>query len=422
MLFSWYEDLRYAARPKLAELLRGPIGRELDRAFFPVRDQISWRSAGTWFEKAEEKTGLSTWDPVAKRCFAELVEGYAASDRLSSFGRFTVRQYFLRRMANHLEMNETIRRHPEILDIPVQAPIVITGWFRTGTTLLHNLLRSDRRFRAPLMWELWRPCPPLDRRDDRYERAYALFEWNRALIPEQRPVHDVTADSPEECFFLLENAGPSLTALNSFQQPQHAQRLNEEVMDVAYGAMKTQLQILTWSLQRAGVKNARELRWCLKCPWHLWHLDSLTKIFPGAKVICTHRDPIKSLVSNASLSAITTRAFAPHGSVEEAKLGRWWMEYYDVGLRRSLEARERGVELFDLPLRSLLEDLEGSMEALYDFCGEAIGQTKLEVYRGTLAAQSRSRSGKHTYDAKRYGLNEAEIRERFAIVYDRFLR
>ena len=50
--------------------------------------------------------------------------------------------------------------HPEIRDVAVPRPLLVAGFGRTGSTLLHNLLALDAVARAPLLWELWTPSPP----------------------------------------------------------------------------------------------------------------------------------------------------------------------------------------------------------------------------------------------------------------------
>jgi len=50
-----------------------------------------------------------------------------------------------------------VAEHPEIRDVPIERPVFILGFPRTGTTLLHNLLAQDPAARPPA---LRRPVPP----------------------------------------------------------------------------------------------------------------------------------------------------------------------------------------------------------------------------------------------------------------------
>ena len=48
------------------------------------------------------------------------------------------------------------------------------------------------------------------------------------------------------------------------------------------------------------LKNPRQ-RWLLKAPEHQVHLDTLLKVYPDARIVQTHRDPIKCMASTTSL-------------------------------------------------------------------------------------------------------------------------
>ena len=54
------------------------------------------------------------------------------------------------------------------------------------------------------------------------------------------------------------------------------------------------IQLLLW--QRPG-------RWLGKTPHHLENLDALLDVFPDAKIIQTHRDPVRVVASYASMMA-----------------------------------------------------------------------------------------------------------------------
>ena len=43
---------------------------------------------------------------------------------------------------------------------PADNPLVIIGFHRSGTTMLHRLLESDKQFVTPVLWEMMEPLPP----------------------------------------------------------------------------------------------------------------------------------------------------------------------------------------------------------------------------------------------------------------------
>ncbi|MCG8433361.1 MAG: hypothetical protein MJA83_04955, partial [Gammaproteobacteria bacterium] len=113
--------------------------------------------------KAEQRENLHNWgDEYFSTALAQLTESVRNEGRLSPFGRFAFRNFMLENLTKRLRIIEVIRRFPEITEIPINAPAFITGWYRTGTTYLHNLVTDNADVRAPLFWELRDPCPSLD--------------------------------------------------------------------------------------------------------------------------------------------------------------------------------------------------------------------------------------------------------------------
>ena len=53
-----------------------------------------------------------------------------------------------------LRAQEWFRRHPEITEELIAAPIVVVGMMRSGTTLLQRLLAADPRFHCAYGWEV----------------------------------------------------------------------------------------------------------------------------------------------------------------------------------------------------------------------------------------------------------------------------
>ena len=91
------------------------------------------------------------------RCLASALETPGRYDE--SALRLLQRELFVRILAD-LSISRDVAARPEISQIPVRRPLLIAGFGRTGSTLLHNLLALDPVARAPLLWELWMPSPP----------------------------------------------------------------------------------------------------------------------------------------------------------------------------------------------------------------------------------------------------------------------
>jgi len=183
----------------------------------------------------------------------------------NALGRFGLRYIFNWHLGNRLRLVELLKQRPDILEVPVKRPVIITGLFRTGTTYLHNVLAADPESRAARTWEL---AHPVGRRrdlmgDDKWRRWRGSHEvaMDDMMIPEQAEAHHVTLDAWEEDFFLVENDMAIMKFFVGLGDYDYAMRMLDWDMVEPYQWHKKQLQVL-WSHRSA-------VRWLLKCPWHL---------------------------------------------------------------------------------------------------------------------------------------------------------
>ena len=100
--------------------------------------------------------GEPTWEEGLDR----LLDSLSAEAELNDLGVEIAADDVVNALANRLSINEWRASHPEVAAAPVDRPIIIVGQPRTGTTILFDLLAQDPDLRAPLTWEVDRPCPP----------------------------------------------------------------------------------------------------------------------------------------------------------------------------------------------------------------------------------------------------------------------
>src|SRR3954469_24730865 len=101
-------------------------------------------------DAARAETGLSAGldDPAFRERLDVLLFGLREEAGLSPFGVLSDHTVVSGLLRSRLLIQDVIGRHPEILDIPITAPIVIVGLPRTGTSHLHNLISSDPALRS----------------------------------------------------------------------------------------------------------------------------------------------------------------------------------------------------------------------------------------------------------------------------------
>lgn len=378
---------------RMANWLLSPFGRFTDASL------MNW---------ATRKTGLSDWgDEDFQKFLSAAVKAVSANGRLTLTGRLGARRILRWHLINRLNIEALLREHPEIRDISIERPIFIVGWWRTGTTFLHNLLALDPANRVPKTWELWFPTPELEDRERdialRQQKTFKLLKLSRWLVPEQSTAHHIEVDGPEECLHFLENQFVSTTLMIAFCAHEYGHWLLEQDMSKTYEYLKLQYQILQW--------HTPGRRWIFKCPFHLLHLETLLDTFPNAELIFTHRDVLKAVPSACSMSTITTAKFIRNPDLHA--LGDFWVDMYRQGIDRAKDTRNKldPAHMLDIDMHELTSDPKKIVEKIYErfripFPAEMPGWID-----GYLAANPRSKHGVHKYTLEEFGLDPDAVRE-----------
>lgn len=394
-----------------------PPIKALNRLLEPLGGGVPDVSFETFARVAERVTRLDDWgDEATVARFRRAAEAVERNPRLSPWGRVSTRIYLQSKFSNHLLRVAFVKKHPEVREVPIEAPLVIFGWYRTGTTLLHNLLSADPAHRSPRTWELSFPTPFVSdpRRDESLRKAATAFlmQANRFVVPEQAAAHWVEVGGPEECFFLFENSGVSTTLFNTYHAHDYAFSLLEEDLRPVYEDHKLQLQILSLAAPRK--------RWTLKCPFHLWALDALVSVYPDALLVQTHRDVRKALPSNCSLSAMTTSKFVDH--LDLRAHGAFWEEFYEVGMRRGLASRRKlsQARIADVRTNDLSREPVETVAKVYGTLGLDFTKEVEAAVRAESLRHPKDAHGAHVYAPEDFGLSPDRLAERFADYHAEF--
>jgi hypothetical protein len=178
-------------------------------------------------------------------------------------------------------------------------PIFIVGHWRSGTTLLHNLMSQDPCFCFPTVLTALRPYDFYPNPFDIVTRAAIL-----RVLPAVRPMDDMPLDPalPQEEELALATMGaPSF--FNCFYFPRRMkERFAEEVL--LTGTDRTALaawrEALTYFLAKLSALHPG-CRLLLKNPAHSARIPHLRALFPGAKFIHIHRHPLAVFHSTRKL-------------------------------------------------------------------------------------------------------------------------
>ncbi|MBW2419995.1 MAG: sulfotransferase, partial [Deltaproteobacteria bacterium] len=229
-----------------------------------------------------------------------LLDAYEREADLSLLGRVAVRTSTLLSLTSQLEIQSEYELHPEILDVPIERPVFILGFPRTGTTLLHNLLAQGLGARSPKLWELERPAPAIGpdtpAADPRRGKSANALTQTYRLVPHLKAVHAFDAEMPEECVVLFRKIFSCGSYAIDAHVPSHLDWFLKTDRLPIYRQLKKMLQLLMWKYPGHYP--------VLKSPLHLYSIDALLEVFPDARIIQTHRDPHTVAGSGCSLAEV----------------------------------------------------------------------------------------------------------------------
>lgn len=242
-------------------------------------------------------------------------------------------------------------------------PIFLIGHWRSGTTLLHELMICDERFGFPTTYQCLMPHHFL-----LTERSFSrLF---RCLLPKTRPMDNMPAafERPQEDEFAMCMLGASSPYSNiAFpNRPIDESSLGPETMSAeSLGAWK---QTFYRFLQRITWKTGKQL--VLKSPPHTFRVKMLKEMFPDAVFINIVRNPLDVYPSTINLwrTLYHTQGLqtpSPRG-LEEMVLGT----YVHMFERLNADKRMlRADQFYQLAYEDLIKDPLGEMKKIYDYLG-----------------------------------------------------
>lgn len=365
---------------------------------------------------ARKQSGLSDLgsdfdEPVSQDSLRRLLEALDGEARLHPFGRLVIRETLVTSLVTRMRLEQLSREHPEIAAIPVERPVFIAGLARTGTTLLHRLLGCEPGLRPLHSWEGMSPAPHTGgaakpgQPDPRVKRARTAERALRYLAPEFFAIHPVEADSYEEDVLLQDGSFMSPTVDATMPVPRYSAWLHAADQRPMYRYFRRLVQLLLW--QRPGTYLG-------KTPHHLENLPTLLEVFPGAKVIVTHRDPAKVVPSFCSMMAHGRRLFSD--DVNLLDVGRQFHAKQLAGVSGAMNARRTlpSESFIDVHYTELMADPMKEIRRIYDFLGTDLQPEAIEAMNAFRRENPKDRRGVHHYGPEDFGLTREQLDRDFA--------
>ncbi len=401
-------------------LLRGV--RHIGLARFPIETDML-------LDTARQRTGLDDFgDPRFLEPMRVLVDGINREADPNPLGRVLGRISLLRLLEGRLRAQDLFKRHPEILQRSMPEPVVVVGLGRSGTTRLHRLLAADERFLHLKSWESVYPVPTeacfaareAGLPDPRIEQVDKALRGVLYLSPQVAAVHPLETMGVEEELGLLQHAFTTQLFELLNELPTFAEYIMTHDQRYAYEYMVELMKLISWFRN-----DPQDKPWVLKTPQHMQDTDSLLHVFPGARLVCPHRDPIKAVGSVCSTA--WNSLVRDNDSVDPHSVGRHWLDKTERMLHKNFSDRQLcpPQNQYDVLYADISADWQRAMQGVYDFLDMPFTEQAKTGMAAWLEKNNQHKHGAHKYSLAQFGLDREEVdrrlmfyRERFAIPYE----
>jgi hypothetical protein len=292
-----------------------------------------------------------------------------------------------------------------------EPPVFIVGHWRSGTTYLHELMALDDRFGSPTTYQCFAP------------KHFLLTEWFMVnymgwLVPKQRPMDNMAAgwkNPQEDEFALLTLNAPTPYFRMAFPNdpPPYMELLDMQGVSEA-DLTRFEKAIVGFAKLITYYTGKRLL---FKSPPHTGRIETLSRLFPGARFIHITRNPYSIYPSTQklweSLDDVQGLQRPQHKHLNE-----FVFECFERMYRGFEDQRRRlpAESIIDVRYEDLVKDPIGHVQALYaklnlgDF--EPI-RAKLEAF---VASQKDYKTNRHELAP---ALQE-EIRRRWSGYFEKY--
>ncbi len=316
-------------------------------------------------------------------------------------------------LKERLKVEACLAANPRILSEQVVRPLFVISMPRTGSTATSQFLSEDPNARSIRRWECQNTTPPPDaaigEADPRFARMQAEYEELYRQQPDRRGMLPIDAGDPSEHGPILGLTFQNLQTPSLFHTPAWTQWTIESDLVASYAYFKQVLQLLQWKTPAP--------HWNLKNPPDIFGLDALLKVFPDARLLWVHRDPVKSIPSVSSLTSMIRVSMGE--PLDRLTVGPAQVAFQSQGARLAMAVEKtlppgRVVHVFQ---RDLVRDTVGAIEAAY----ARLDLPFTDAYRAHLTRRVAVREKpSHAYTLEEYGLTAPMIRSAFSEYLDRY--
>ncbi len=368
--------------------------------------------------EAEARVGIADSELALHANLDRLVASLNAEARLPPRAEASAHMALVDRTADRLEGLKWLRDYPEIGNEVIAQPVFLTGLPRSGTTFFQYLFDRDARFRLIRTWEGISPSPPpgYDAESVRRRKAEEgkRRRKTRPPIAGFEAMHLIDADGSEECHIFMEQSYAAAGFYNLFNVPSFFDYLMRSLdFTAAYRTHKRQLQLLQWRMPQP--------RWALKYPNHVIAMDKILQVYPDARFVMTHRDPVQTLASISKLS-FTLRSVRYDAPVDPKLVGQQMLDFVQRHIDRIMAfcSSPAGNRVTHVDYYRLIDNPAAVIAEVHAALGIDTPVAVSEAVTDWHRRNPKGARGSNPYALETYGLNAKSVAEQFGDYMRRF--
>lgn len=347
---------------------------------------------------------------------------------ISLTGRIFVLNDIVHSIRSRYNFVKYVEKNPDIESVEIREPIFIVSFPRTGSSFLHCCLQEDKYWFSPEIWMQMvlseSPSNPFSEKDIKnifeVQRSLnirdALIGWSRI-----KSAHNLHSRNSEDILLHSATVGYFLIYSIYFNNMDKSLKLFGDLpLESRVEKFKFLKQI--FQVQK---KNYPGRRLLAMAHFPANDINVLIKIFPDARFITIHRDPIASIKSAISLLDIARTQYYHYQSTTNKEHFKKICVYYSKGHKNFRKQRELIEKLdgnsnrfIDLSFNQLIKDPMNCIKKIYNKLDINMSNEIEEKITNYILSQTEHSVRKHIHN--KINISTGYIHEQFEDYYIKF--
>lgn len=368
------------------------------------------KSADEMISEARRLSDIDIIDDSAREPLNRLVESLNSDAKFSAEGALAKHAYLMRFLINRLRMKRDFLLHPEINDIVLKPPVVISAMGRTGSTKLQKVLAATGEFNWLSLWKALNPSSftgvPNEDSIPRIQDAQQFIDWFLTQSPLANAGHRMAVDEPEEESYLMMHSLISQTMSGYANADSYLDWYMTQDHQIQFKYVMDFLKYLVWQ----GLADP-DKPFVLKSAMSIGYEEALSTAFSRPKMITTHRDPKNVVPSSCKLIEVFRK---PYSDAPVDHSGLLPAMAFMIGRYIEFRRNRPDVSYYDVDYRDLHKDAAAVVEKIFAYAGIKPNAGALQNVHDWEKNNPRHADGGFNYTFEEFDLSASSIDAAFA--------